>query len=114
MATFLPSMPPEHEDRAVFSAMLAIHERNYSEATAIIERARTDLEPELTALCRESLVGVGVFAFVYNVQSVDSYARGYKHMVQLQKLTELEEVILYKKVCVILRCFVAPDVFETL
>jgi FKBP12-rapamycin complex-associated protein len=79
LAAYLPDMPEGEEDKPVYTAMLAVHDHRYKDALAAVAAAREALEPELAALWRES------------------YSRGYHYMVQLQRLTELEEVVLYRQ-----------------
>lgn len=60
--------------------MLAIYHNDFDDAQLKIKTARRLIEPALTSLWHES------------------YSRAYPHVVQLQLLSELEEVMLYKRV----------------
>jgi len=62
----------------LYSAILAIHRKSYSEASQLISKAREMLDPELTALVGES------------------YTRAYSSMIKVQQLTELDEIIKLK------------------
>jgi FKBP12-rapamycin complex-associated protein len=60
--------------------MLAIYNNDFEDAKLKIKTARSLIEPALTSLWHES------------------YSRAYPHVVQLQLLSELEEVVLFKRV----------------
>ncbi|XP_064642053.1 serine/threonine-protein kinase mTOR-like isoform X1 [Lineus longissimus] len=72
-------IPRDTYDGAFYRAVLAIHmDKNYSLAQQCIEKARDILDTELTAMAGES------------------YNRAYGAMVNVQMLSELEEIIQYK------------------
>eukprot|EP00397_Hematodinium_sp_SG-2012_P000203 GEMP01000203.1.p1 GENE.GEMP01000203.1~~GEMP01000203.1.p1 ORF type:complete len:1732 (+),score=334.48 GEMP01000203.1:1967-7162(+) len=65
-------------DSFFYSAILAIHDENYSLAYRLINKSRERLDPELTSLVRES------------------YTRAYRALLRVQQLTALEQIIKYK------------------
>eukprot|EP00002_Diphylleia_rotans_P028068 TRINITY_DN5657_c0_g1_i3.p1 TRINITY_DN5657_c0_g1~~TRINITY_DN5657_c0_g1_i3.p1 ORF type:complete len:1876 (-),score=390.71 TRINITY_DN5657_c0_g1_i3:1816-7443(-) len=66
-------------DGCFFRAILSLHLGEYERAQLFIDSARVKLDTELTALIGES------------------YDRAYNQVVKVQQLTELEEMILYKR-----------------
>ncbi|EPX74347.1 phosphatidylinositol kinase Tor2 [Schizosaccharomyces octosporus yFS286] len=79
MDEYISVMKSESPDKAFFSAIVALHRLQFEEASAHITRARDLLDTELTALVAES------------------YNRAYSVAVRVQMLSELEEIISYKK-----------------
>ncbi|KAK0063750.1 serine/threonine-protein kinase mTOR-like isoform X1 [Biomphalaria pfeifferi] len=73
-------IPRTSHDAAFFRAVYALHCENYPLAQQCIDKARDILDTELTAMAGES------------------YNRAYGAMVNVQMLSELEEVIQYKLV----------------
>ncbi|XP_059160425.1 serine/threonine-protein kinase mTOR-like [Physella acuta] len=73
-------IPRTSHDAAFFRAVYALHCENYQIAQQCIDKARDILDTELTAMAGES------------------YNRAYGAMVNVQMLSELEEVIQYKLV----------------
>jgi FKBP12-rapamycin complex-associated protein len=63
-----------------FKNCLKVHSANYSRAQSLIDKARKLIDTELTTMAGES------------------YNRAYAAMVQIQMMSELEEVIQYKLV----------------
>src|SRR5699024_10967443 len=70
----------ENADSAFYEAVINIHEEDYDSAQYFIDKARQLIDPDLTAMAGES------------------YSRAYPAMVQVQMMSELEEVIQYKLV----------------
>jgi FKBP12-rapamycin complex-associated protein len=66
-------------DAAFYRAIIAVHNGQYNESQGLIDKARELAATELTALLGES------------------YNRAYDVVVRIQQLTELEEVVTYKK-----------------
>ncbi len=66
-------------DAAFYRAIIAVHHGQYNESQGLIDKARELAATELTALLGES------------------YNRAYDVVVRIQQLTELEEVVTYKK-----------------
>lgn len=64
---------------ALYRAVLAVHSGRFDDATALIDETRHALDAKLGALVGES------------------YSRAYDSMVTLQQLSELEEIVTYKK-----------------
>lgn len=79
MDSYLGVMKEQTPDRSFFGAILAIHRNQFDEATMYIEKARSGLDTELSALLGES------------------YNRAYNVVVRVQMLAELEEIIAYKQ-----------------
>eukprot|EP00730_Choanoeca_flexa_P003522 TRINITY_DN11433_c0_g1_i2.p1 TRINITY_DN11433_c0_g1~~TRINITY_DN11433_c0_g1_i2.p1 ORF type:complete len:1412 (+),score=409.66 TRINITY_DN11433_c0_g1_i2:447-4238(+) len=79
IANYLEYMPPEDPMSSFYAAVYDVHVGKVGEAQAHIDRARQALHPTLSTLWGES------------------YSRGYTHIVNLQLLAELEEVIQYKQ-----------------
>ncbi|OJJ32073.1 hypothetical protein ASPWEDRAFT_161263 [Aspergillus wentii DTO 134E9] len=79
MDSYLGVMKEQSPDRSFFGAILAIHRKQFDEATMYIEKARNGLDTELSALLGES------------------YNRAYNVVVRVQMLAELEEIITYKQ-----------------
>ena len=79
MDKYLKAIPETDFQHTLFGTMLSIHRNEFKKAEGLIRTARGLLEPVLTSLWRES------------------YSRGYSNMVKVQLLTELCEVIKYKK-----------------
>ena len=79
MEKYLKALPETDFQHALFGIMLAVDRNQYTKAGDLIVTARNLLEPVLTSLWRES------------------YSRGYSNMVKVQLLTELCEVIQYKR-----------------
>ncbi|XP_035824600.1 serine/threonine-protein kinase mTOR isoform X2 [Aplysia californica] len=77
---YLCFIPRTSHDAAFFRAVFALHSENYQTAQQCIDKARDILDTELTAMAGES------------------YNRAYGAMVNVQMLSELEEVIQYKLV----------------
>eukprot|EP00667_Euglena_gracilis_P000062 EG_transcript_62 len=78
MAECVDKLPAATLDSAFYKAVLCVHRQDYQAAQAQIAAARGLLYNEVAALLTES------------------YSRAYDHIVQCQKLTELEEVMQYK------------------
>lgn len=64
---------------SLYESVLAVHCGNFDQATTLIDATRKTLDTKLGALVGES------------------YSRAYRSMVTLQQLSELEEVVTYKK-----------------
>lgn len=77
--TYINAMKPMTPDREFFSAVLSVHNNNFEEAESHIFNARDLLVTEMSALISES------------------YNRAYNVVVRSQLITELEEIITYKK-----------------
>lgn len=76
---YISVMKQKSPDREFFSAVLSIHSNNFKEAENHIFNARDLLVTEVSALVNES------------------YNRAYNVIVRTQLITELEEIISYKK-----------------
>ncbi|KAF7309844.1 Serine/threonine-protein kinase TOR [Mycena indigotica] len=79
MDSYINTMKSDSPDRHFFKAILFVHQNNFPRAWQHIARTRDLLHPQLTAF-------VG-----------DGYGRSYNIMVRAQLLSELEEIIQYKK-----------------
>eukprot|EP00045_Choanoeca_perplexa_P018278 m.285189 g.285189 ORF g.285189 m.285189 type:complete len:2476 (+) comp17770_c0_seq3:155-7582(+) len=79
IAAYLQYMPPEDPLTHFYAAVYAVHIEDHNTAHTHIELSRTLLHPTLSTLWGES------------------YSRGYSHVVTLQRLAELEEVMQYKQ-----------------
>ncbi|KAL1495778.1 hypothetical protein AB1Y20_016640 [Prymnesium parvum] len=79
MELYCASIPNDSVESCFFRALLSIHSSQYKEALGHIDDARRQLDSELTA-------SVG-----------ESYRRAYSSMIQLQQLSELEEMLLHKE-----------------
>jgi len=66
-------------DGTFYSSALAVHSGDMSLATSLISQTRSHLDNEITTMMRQS------------------YGRAYNHIVMLEQLTELEEVMEYKR-----------------
>ncbi|KAG7397333.1 phosphatidylinositol kinase- protein kinase tor1 [Phytophthora boehmeriae] len=64
---------------SLYQSVLAVHQGNFEQAAMLIDATRKTLDTKLGALVGES------------------YSRAYRSMVTLQQLSELEEVVTYKK-----------------
>ncbi|KAG7387965.1 phosphatidylinositol kinase- protein kinase tor1 [Phytophthora pseudosyringae] len=64
---------------SLYQSVLAVHQNNFEQAANLIDATRKTLDTKLGALVGES------------------YSRAYRSMVTLQQLSELEEVVTYKK-----------------
>ncbi|CAI5726134.1 unnamed protein product [Peronospora destructor] len=64
---------------SLYQSILAVHRGAFVQAEALIDATRKTLDTKLGALV------------------VDSYSRAYRSMVTLQQLSELEEIVTYKK-----------------
>ncbi|KAH1016334.1 serine/threonine-protein kinase Tor isoform X2 [Dendroctonus ponderosae] len=80
MERYVKVIPQNTQDGSFYRAILAIHKEQYKIAQDFIDRARDMIDTELTAMAGES------------------YQRAYGAMVQVQMLSELEEVMQYKLV----------------
>ncbi|XP_013189748.2 serine/threonine-protein kinase mTOR [Amyelois transitella] len=80
MAKYVNFLPDNTQDGAFYRAVLSIHNGEFSMSKLYIDKARTLLDSELTAVAGES------------------YQRAYGALVSAQLLAELEEVIIYKLV----------------
>ncbi|XP_060066726.1 serine/threonine-protein kinase mTOR-like [Ylistrum balloti] len=80
MEEYICLIPRTSYDGAFYRAVFALHSENYQLAQQCIDKARDILDTELTAMVGES------------------YNRAYGAMVNVQMLSELEEVIQYKLV----------------
>ena len=76
---YLSALKEDSADRSFFGAVLSIHRNSFEEAGKFIGKARKAVNSELTAIIGES------------------YNRAYNVVVRTQMLTELEEIITYKK-----------------
>lgn len=76
---FSEKMDPSQADGAFYRALLFLHKDEFETAQIFISVARQALDTELTALFSES------------------YQRAYASLVQVQQLSELEEVITFKQ-----------------
>ncbi|KYQ91695.1 protein kinase [Tieghemostelium lacteum] len=85
MDEYVKAMNQDTVEGSFYRAILEVHKDNYTNAQVYIEHARQLVDTELTALLGES------------------YNRAYKVVVRLQQLSELEEIIEYKK------CVDSPD-----
>ncbi|KAJ7696596.1 armadillo-type protein [Mycena rosella] len=79
MDAYIGTMKQDSSDRHFYKAIMAVHLNNFPRALFHIAKTRDLLYPELT-----SFVG-------------DGYGRSYNVMVRAQLLSELEEIIAYKK-----------------
>ncbi|KAF8216580.1 phosphatidylinositol 3-kinase [Mycena galopus ATCC 62051] len=79
MDAYIGTMKPDSPDRHFYKAIMAVHQNNFPRALFHIAKTRDLLHPELT-----SFTG-------------DGYGRSYNVMVRAQLLSELEEIIAYKK-----------------
>jgi FKBP12-rapamycin complex-associated protein len=79
MDNYLAVMKSTSPDRFFFGAILSIHRNQFDDAHAHIDRARSLLETELSALLGES------------------YDRAYLQILRVQMLAELEEIMVYKQ-----------------
>ncbi|THC91833.1 hypothetical protein EYZ11_008703 [Aspergillus tanneri] len=79
MDLYLGVMKEQSPDRSFFGAILAIYRNQFEEAAMFIEKARSRVDTELSALLGES------------------YNRAYNVVVRVQMLTELEEIITFKQ-----------------
>jgi serine/threonine-protein kinase mTOR len=79
MEHYCASIPKDSFDSNFFRAVLAIHSNSYPRAQAHIDDARRILDSEFTA-------SVG-----------ESYRRAYRSMIQVQQLSELEEMLQHKQ-----------------
>ncbi|CAH0563403.1 unnamed protein product [Brassicogethes aeneus] len=80
MERYVNVIPEDSLDGSFYRAILNIHKENYKKSQEYIHMARDLLDTELTAMACES------------------YQRAYGAMVQVQMLSELEEVMHYKLV----------------
>ncbi|KAJ8929828.1 hypothetical protein NQ314_017426 [Rhamnusium bicolor] len=80
MERYVNVIPQDSQDGAFYRAILAIHKEQYKVAQDYIYKTRDILDTELTSMAGES------------------YQRAYGAMVQVQMLSELEEVMQYKLV----------------
>lgn len=76
---FSEKMDPSQADGAFYRALLFLHKDEFDTAQMFVNIARQALDTELTALFSES------------------YQRAYASLVQVQQLSELEEVISFKQ-----------------
>ncbi|KAJ6515088.1 phosphatidylinositol 3-kinase [Mycena vitilis] len=79
MDAYIGTMKQDSPDRHFYKAIMAVHQNNFPRALFHIAKTRDLLHPELT-----SFTG-------------DGYGRSYNVMVRAQLLSELEEIIAYKK-----------------
>ncbi|KAJ7823024.1 phosphatidylinositol 3-kinase [Mycena leptocephala] len=79
MDGYIGTMKQDSPDRHFYKAIMAVHQNNFPRALFHIAKTRDLLHPELT-----SFTG-------------DGYGRSYNVMVRAQLLSELEEIIDYKK-----------------
>ncbi|KAJ7066549.1 phosphatidylinositol 3-kinase [Mycena amicta] len=79
MDSYISTMKSDSPDRHFFKAIMSVHQNNFPRAYLHIAKTRDLLHPQLT-----SFVG-------------DGYGRSYNIMVRAQLLSELEEIIQYKK-----------------
>eukprot|EP01132_Coremiostelium_polycephalum_P005602 gene5602-6970_t len=79
MDEYVKALNQDSVEGSFYRAILEVHKDNYPAAQFYIEHARSLVDTELTALLGES------------------YNRAYKVVVRLQQLSELEEIIEYKK-----------------
>ncbi|KAF7308485.1 Serine/threonine-protein kinase TOR [Mycena chlorophos] len=79
MELYIGAMKPESPDRHFFKAIMSIHQNNFPRAWQHIAKTRELLHPQLVSF------------------EGDAYGRSYNVMVRAQLLSELEEVINYKK-----------------
>ncbi|TDH74109.1 hypothetical protein CCR75_007408 [Bremia lactucae] len=66
---------------SLYESVLAVHQGSFDQAAKLIDATRKTLDTKLGALVGES------------------YNRAYRSMVTLQQLSELEEIVTYKKLC---------------
>lgn len=76
---YITVMKPQSPDKAFFDAIIFLHKANFEQAGNCIGQARDLLVTEISALVNES------------------YNRAYNVVVRTQMITELEEIIEYKK-----------------
>ncbi|KAF7356539.1 Serine/threonine-protein kinase TOR [Mycena venus] len=79
MDAYIGTMKADSPDRHFYKAIMAVHQNNFPRALFHIAKTRDLLHPELN-----SFTG-------------DGYGRSYNVMVRAQLLSELEEIIAYKK-----------------
>lgn len=80
MINYSQYIPKDSSDSAFYEAVIKIHENDFTKAQFYIDKARQLIDNELTTMAGES------------------YNRAYPAMVQIQLMSELEEVIQYKLV----------------
>lgn len=80
MKTYTQHIPNESSDYAFFQAVIKIHDNRYGEAQLLIDQARQLIDTDLTTMVNES------------------HDRAYPAMLQVQLMSELEEVIQYRLV----------------
>eukprot|EP01133_Synstelium_polycarpum_P000171 gene171-204_t len=85
MDEYARAMSQDTIEGSFYRAILEVHKDNFPAAQLYIEHARSLVDTELTALLGES------------------YNRAYKMVIRLQQLSELEEIIEYK------RCHESPE-----
>ena len=79
MDNYIAVMKTDSIDHAFFRSILCLHRNQFSQAEHYVDKTRELLDTELTALVGES------------------YNRAYSVVVRVQMLTEIEEIITYKK-----------------
>eukprot|EP00644_Phytophthora_capsici_P000839 jgi/Phyca11/109030/e_gw1.16.2.1 len=79
MTQYVTESDEDVTELSLYQSVLAVHRNNFEQATTLIDDTRKTLDTKLGALVGES------------------YSRAYRSMVTLQQLSELEEVVTYKK-----------------
>lgn len=80
MEEYTQKISSDLADSAFYQAILQVHHDNYEQAQCLIDKARKLIGTDLTTMASES------------------YSRAYSAMVQVQMMSELEEVVQYKLV----------------
>lgn len=80
LETYTKHIREDTTDAAFYKAVIAVHKEKYPLAQRLIDKARDLIDPDLTAMARES------------------QSRAYGAMVQVMMFSELEEVIQFKLV----------------
>lgn len=80
MDSLVSELPDDNLDTTFLKAVLSVHQENFSASRLFIDRTRRHLDQGITALMKES------------------YSRAYVHLVMVQQLSELEEIVEFKNV----------------
>lgn len=80
MDSLVSELPDDNMDTTFLKAVLSVHQENFPASKLFIDRTRRHLDQGITALMKES------------------YSRAYVHLVMVQQLSELEEIVDFKHV----------------
>jgi tetratricopeptide (TPR) repeat protein len=80
MDSLVSELPESGLDTSFLKAVLAVHQEDFPGSSLYIDRTRRHLDDGIAALMEES------------------YSRAYVHLVMVQQLSELEEIVEYKQV----------------